>query len=167
MDQYRQLEIKLSQHKSGYKATCKSFPDCSGIGDTQEAALDKLGSSISRFISKVAGKAFKSILLSDRYSEVVLDANSIQKDQYRVFSLDQEADQLSKLFYMRLQVPSENSVPQKNSRDISQLIPDMATEPANPVFPTGNLDIQSVMNKRLQQSNDQEGFMFVFPVSFN
>tara|TARA_A100001015_G_scaffold306081_1_gene399805 strand:- start:1568 stop:1837 length:270 start_codon:yes stop_codon:yes gene_type:complete len=84
MDMFSNLEVSLTLHDEKYKAKSPAFPQCVGIGLTEEAALKSLSRSIARFISKISNEALSSVFLSNRYSEVVLDTTSDDKKQSQV-----------------------------------------------------------------------------------
>ncbi len=88
------FEVTLTQLKTCYKATCSLFPSCKGTGETEQAALQSLSHSISKYIAATLQKSIGAIFASDNYSHVLLRGRS--KKQKRIFSLEPPLPQMPK-----------------------------------------------------------------------
>ncbi|MFC1752635.1 hypothetical protein ACFL96_04490 [Thermoproteota archaeon] len=84
------LEITIVREDAEYSAVCSIFPACIGKGDTEKQALSELGKAISKFLTEVMSESLESLLLSDKYTEVILDAKKTKKKktQKRIFHLN-------------------------------------------------------------------------------
>ncbi len=81
------LEVVIKIENSLYRAHCPEFPKCSGLGATQEEALQKLSASIGRLIGKLARNSIQTLFLSDNYTQVLFDSSDINQQQVRVFTV--------------------------------------------------------------------------------
>ena len=160
MDLLSHLEVNITHDKDSYKATCDVFPKCTGIGETEEAALEKLSLSIARFIGNLAKNTFKTILSSSRYTELILDTSENTKSQRRVFQIDPNIANMTKSLFVK--VKTSNTTLPKEKVDIQTFVNKMDHHSI-----TQMMDSSDTMEKQLQADPDQEGFVFGFPLSFN
>ena len=79
------LEVSITKLKTNYKATCSLFPQCKGVGVSEQLALQSLSTAISRYLAGLAEKAFQTILSSNQYTEVLLQEGS--KEYKKVFPI--------------------------------------------------------------------------------
>lgn len=82
-----QLEIIVSRDKDSYIAKSAEFPSCSGKGETETQAFEKLSASIGRLVSKQVKTSLSQVFNGNKYTEILFDTASRQKEQTRVYSL--------------------------------------------------------------------------------
>jgi len=170
MDTFSSIEVEISVRDNKYEATSATFPHCMGVGDNEEEAIKKLSDAIAQRISGIAKTALKEILLSDRYSEVIIDTTKKHKKQKRIFSLDPMLASLNKTFYIKMnQTNMQNAGTKQMNQDInSLLLPHSAEFLHNQAFPKNEIEPAASINKIISQNNDgQDGIIFGFPLSFN
>ena len=155
------IEIILKKNNGKFRASCTAFPKCKGIASTENEAILKLSESVSRFISKSIQKVFKSIIMSDNYTEILLDTTQKkEKPQKRVFSLDPSILNIQKTFSIKASsVPEPTIGDPHTDYDLYRLQSDTIpiTDSHPPIF--------SVLGKVNQQQPEE--FLFGFPISFN
>lgn len=162
-----QLEVSIKKIKSVYKAKCNAFPKCIGQGKTEKEALSKLGVSISRVVGKMAKTTFDNLVLSDKYTEILLDNSKKGTEQRRVFQLHPQIQSTeSKSFFMKIKLmPPAKQVSDLISEiddDIHDLMdtadfPDQL-HPPRKSHPTGMMAIFG---------NQMEGMVFGLPLNLN
>lgn len=82
------LELLIEKNnKKEFIAKCPMFPKCKGIDLNKEDAINKLCSSITRYISKTTSRFLKEKLLSNNYSEIIINPNKSDTFQHRVIDL--------------------------------------------------------------------------------
>ncbi|MBT5855083.1 hypothetical protein HOH87_00415 [bacterium] len=164
MESFSHLEVDIKKLDTQlYEATCPAFSKCKGSGISANDALKQLSQAIADYISEVAGDAFKTLLTSDQYSEVIIDTTSTKKEQKRVFDLDPSLIQFTKTLAIKVKA-ADLQLPHKISRnDIQELLNPTERGPMS-VAPTGNI-IDPTIQKAAQ--GNPEGFVFGFPLSFN
>lgn len=83
------LEIVVTFQRKRFKAVSPSFPSCQGVGKSEDEAVDKLNTAISRRIADVAKKTLSQIVTSDCLSsEPVENKSSKEKGIRRVYEID-------------------------------------------------------------------------------
>ncbi len=151
------LEVKITLKNDIYRATCDSFPKCSGSGHTQEDALEKLSASISRFVGALVKNTFTKLLKSDRYTELILDTTN-DHQQKRVYPMDPTMSQFTKSVFIR--VKSEENVSKSGPvLDMQSFVKQLDMQ--------RNDDDSDILEKHVQAEGDSENYVFGFPVSFN
>ena len=82
------LELLIEKNnKEEFIAKCPMFPKCKGIDLNKEDAINKLCSSITRYISKTTSRFLKEKLLSNNYSEIIINPKKSDTFQHRVIDL--------------------------------------------------------------------------------
>jgi len=165
MESFSNLEVIITFEKELYKAACPSFPKCTGKGKSESEALVKLSGAISRYISKVSKEAFNRILLSEKYTEVMLDTTEAKKKKL-VFSLEPSLLNIPKSLSIKMK-PAEFPV-SGVKKDIRQLFQN--SEVAN----NGGMMSESFGDPLtggafggISYQTNQAGIVFGFPLSFN
>ena len=153
-----QLEVKILFKQNMYKATCDTFPKCSGAGSTESEALDKLSHSISRFIGSLVKNTFKNLLNSDRYTELILDTTE-KNQQKRVYPIDPAMKQVAKSVLIKVKA-NEKTSSADSVLDIKTFVKQLDT-------PRHDDEDSDILEKNLQTETDSDNFVFGFPLSFN
>jgi predicted RNase H-like HicB family nuclease len=155
------LEIVITNKESKYKATSPSFPKCKGFGTTEKEAIQKLSKSISRHISNITNDILKSILLSDSYTEIILDTSKKNKEHRRVFNLDPFNRILSAGSLSGISPDQMSMITKDNKKDIK----DFFQQKEMDFF--GQESSFAFLDDPVSNNNSQDGFVFGFPVSLN
>jgi hypothetical protein len=84
------LEIVVTFQRKRFKAVSPSFPNCQGIGKSEDEAVDKLGTAISKRIADVAKQTLSQIVTSDFLSSEPIETTEKTKVKgtRRVYELD-------------------------------------------------------------------------------
>ena len=175
------FEVIIKKLDDGFLATSISFPKCKGVGETQDAALEKLSNSIGNYISRMAKKSFKELLNSNTYSEVLFDhSNDESTNQKRVYSLNPTQQNLQKTAWLKLNSAAdmqENLIFEHKDELVEFMesaidhIHDGTTKLAAPPSKDAIQKMMSpnslaaIIGKLAGQNND--GYLFGFPLSFN
>ena len=163
MHSHHNLEVIIRQNESMFEALCSAFPKCIGRGITQDESLANLSESIAGFITSVATESFQSILLSNKYTEVLLDVSKKDKEQRRVYNLDPTVASFHKTVLFKIKPLQEPQIlPTEINNDINTLF-----QPREPITHSGDpiANITTIIARIVPQN--QEGFGFGFPLSFN
>lgn len=154
------LEVNITFKNNMYRATCDTFPKCSGAGKTQEEALEKLSASISRFVGALVKNTFTGLLNSDRYTELILDTTS-DNQQKRVYPMDPAMNQFTKSMFIRVKAQ------EKESKSAGNATPILDMQSFVKQLDTRHDDDSDILEKHLQAEGDSENYVFGFPLSFN
>ena len=166
MDSEMQLEVIITSDNTEYRAICPSFPPCEGIGETEQIALEKLSKSITRYISKLTKKTVQSILLSDNYTDLILESNNEIQEQRRVFTVNNAALQKQKRLLLKLHSLPEMEKLSENKKQPIEFIIDSFQDNRESDFLSPPQLIENLINT-IKQPRQEEGFTFGFPISFN
>ena len=132
------LELIIQQDKDKkFQAKCPLFPKCKGNGDNKDEAIQKLCTSISRYISKTTSSFIKDKLLSNDYSEIVIDPSKKETEsfQHRIIDLLPESKKSNKhkIFLKTIDQYSQNQENEfdpnnKLTKNITQELDESADE---------------------------------------
>jgi predicted RNase H-like HicB family nuclease len=163
MDINGKFEIVITVKKSRYKATSPAFPNCKGFGNTEKEAIEKLTKSISKHISGITENMLNKVLLSDTYTEIVLDSSKNNHEERRVFNLDQLQFAIQNVD-IKSKTPFDPILkhPKFTERDIKDLLPSLSQD--MDIFDANNYMPYSNVNS---QNNYHDGILFGFSVSLN
>ena len=86
------LEIVVTSKRKRFKAVSPAFPSCQGVGKSEDEAVEKLNTAISKRIADVAKKTLTQIVTSEcLLSEPVVSKSSNAKGTRRVYEIDATA----------------------------------------------------------------------------
>jgi predicted RNase H-like HicB family nuclease len=121
-----QLEIVITKLKTRYKATCALFPDCKGVGSSEEKALTDLSVSISKCIASLTQKSLDSLFSSHHFDKILLDGTSQKRKQTRYFQLDPAFTHINNHFVLKYKTDIQPpALPKLPDNDIVQFFDDM------------------------------------------
>ncbi|MCP4050325.1 MAG: hypothetical protein GY730_06435 [bacterium] len=151
------LEIIITFGETKYKAVCPAFPSCKGIGVTEKEALLKLSRSIARHINRSTRSLLENIILSDAYTEIIMDTTKNKKEHRRVFDFDLTSFGKSK--EVSIKCKKMPDIMPKIDNDIQSLF-NMMDEGA------ANLKHADTYPRQPSPGNHDE-FLFGFPLNLN
>ena len=162
-----------------YRATCKLFPGCKGIGATKQEALNKLARSISIMVSKMIKTTLTDTFNSKHYTEVLFDQTQEPNQQSMVFNLNKENNVFPTSFLFRLS-SFANSDDEDLYADHNQSLSNDMTEDDIDTYEfkyspskgdiAGDMIENDIYDQFLHQNksnNDPDSYVFGFPLSFN
>ena len=125
------LEVIIVKEDEMYTASAPSFPECLGIGSTEEEALKDLGDSISIFLEEVIEETIHKILQSKANTEIMVDPSKKRTVKRKIINLTdienkQEIDNKKTVF--RMNVPVKKDLPFKKEQNPFM---EMVIKPAN------------------------------------
>jgi hypothetical protein len=158
------IEVIVTKMKTRFKAICPLFPECKGIGSTEEKALLDLSKQMSKQISKMVEDNLGGLLTSTRYTEVLLDITSPQKQQRRVFHT-QNLMRAPNMVDLKVKVNlSETKAILKKNNELDRILNEMEEIIISDAFPgrqTQEMDVYS------DPQAEEDVFGFGVPMSFN
>ncbi len=126
MDSQNHLDVTITKLKTRFKATCTLFPECKGVGESEEKALLNLSHSISAFIANLTQKSIETLFQSNNFESVFLDSTAAKKKQTKRFKLDPALSHLNNHFVLKYKTnvkpPKAEPLPEN---DIVQFFRDM------------------------------------------
>lgn len=163
------LEVTFTAKENGIEARCSAFPECKGIGLTEEDALKRLSQSIGQQVGRLTTQSLSETFLSEGYTDVVTDPFNRQNEKKRLFGIGNEKS-LGKNMVLKLKPMPQISKKAKASRDISQLF-DAATQhlQTTPMNPQQEIEekVLGGLLSALNQMDPPENLGFGFPISYN
>ncbi len=164
MRQFSKLEVVITQKGKQYEAICEAFPKCTGMAASQEGALEALCDAIAGFVGDVTRSTFKSILLAQNYTQVLLDGSKKSKRQHRIFSL--EAGIKNPMIAFKVKpLPEHLEMPQPSMSDfeMAEFVAPNESSHSRGFHQGENI---AVMTK-IPLPSYPEGCFFGFPLNFN
>ena len=150
------LEVKITLIQNTYKATCTTFPKCSGSGLSESEALEKLSASISRLVGSLVKNTFKKLLGSNRYTELILDTTEANQ-QKRIYPMDPTMKQVAKSVVIK--VKANDTLSSDSVLDIQSFVKQLDLHRQD--------EDADNLEKHLKTESDSDNFVFGFPLSFN
>ncbi|MBT3261324.1 hypothetical protein HOC37_05550 [bacterium] len=158
------LEVIFKYHKSKISAFCTAFPNCKGAGEDKKTALHNLSKSIAKFVSQLTEKKIKEILLSENYSEVILDvSHKNTKEEKKIFYLNSPLiNHINNS--MLLKIKTSAITESLDNLNINETLDEKQSYAEELDLSAYNID-----NKKTNRLliNNQEDMYFGFPLSFN
>ena len=105
------IDVIITKEDEFFKATTPLFPKCKGVGTNEQDALLKLANSISNHVRRTTKKQMETLLLSKRFSEVIIDPAKKDTMQHKMFELGPESN--SQKFNVFVKFSPFNSPPSK------------------------------------------------------
>lgn len=159
-------EIKLEKDKDVFIASCALFPNLKATGETEEIALENLATEISESLTKAIHKVIKKMLSSENYTEIIFDHTEEKPTQSRYYSLD-TLPAASKSIVLKLDSVEKDDKKSNQSKLLNIINKDPSLLKG---FMSSNVaqdDSGSIQTLQRLLQNEDEGFSFGFPVSFN
>lgn len=116
------IEIIVTKLRTRFRAECPLFPQCKGVGPTEEKALLQLSSAIAKMIGKLSKDNLSTLFLSDRYTEVLLDSTKPNKEQHKIYTLDKKSQPKGFMLKYKSKLPEINPTEPEIQRDVQRLI---------------------------------------------
>ncbi len=164
------LEIKFEKNieTGNYRATCVEFPNCEGIGSTQDLALKALGKSMIKILMGSMETMMTNLLFKNNFTEIILDTTESKTVQKRIYSLDPRVTKANKSVLVQLDKFSTTNPEQTELSDIVNLM-QKETVSVSHLLKSQLRDESSAIQtlEQLLQQDDADGFAFGFPISFN
>lgn len=165
------LEVIITNKDDQFRASCPTFPKCKGIGTTEDAAIEKLVKSISRFIGKSAEKTLATVFEASNYTEIVFDNTESKKEQKKIFNLDPGTSSSQKDINFKYDQPAElvDLYGKEPENDINQFLNLTAAQSIESKFANPQI-MQSSTNKtpyEMPLENNPDNFMFGIMLSLN
>lgn len=171
------LEVIIVKEDDMYTASAPSFPECLGIGATEEEALKDLGDSITIFLEEVIDETIHKILKSKANTEIMVDPakkRTVKRKIINLQDIENKQENESKKTIFRMKVPVKKDLPFKKEQNPFM---EMVIKPAsisdldmlnlnqgNNI--SGILDATSSFSTSFPQ-DFPEGIMLGFPVNLN
>lgn len=161
------IEIIIKKFKTRVQATSPLFPGCKGSGKTEEEACVNLTRAISRHIAKVTEESLKVIMLSNRYTEVIVDATKHGKEHRKVFPISSSVIQLQQAILLRMKTQALPQSPlNQTEKDIHVLFQEMQQEAV--CATQSSKGIEAILEKIVEEAvASQDHFIVGFPLSLN
>lgn len=164
------LEVKFEKNleTGNYRATCVEFPNCEGIGSTQDLALKALSKNMIKTLMVSMETMMNSVLFKNDFTEIILDATESKTVQKRIYSLDPRLKKVNQSVLVHLDKFSVENSEQTELSDIINLM-QKETVSVNQLLRSRLKDDTSAIQTldQLLQQDDADSFAFGFPISFN
>ena len=158
-------EVSLTKKQQEYEAKCLLCPTLVGKGKTEEEALNHLAKEITANLIHSIEALVTKMFNSNNYTEILFDHTTETPSQNRFYTID-PAFSATKSFILKLdQVNKEKKDEQNNL--ISSLINKDLSVLKNLMPSVSSDDGGSIQTLQKLIQNEDEGFSFGFPVSFN
>ena len=151
------IDIIIKQHLDGYIAESPMFPNCSGYGKTERTALRRLAIQIGNTIGKTSKAMFQELLMSDNYTNLILNspltANELGENK-RIYPLFSKHQAMVKMVEIKL--PSLNTTH-----------PNILMVNYDEIEQNAAKRYQHSISNHESEDDDNQGYSFGFPISFN
>lgn len=166
------LEVIIVKEEDMYTASAPSFPECLGIGTTEEEALKDLGDSISIFLEEIIEETIHKILKTKANSEIMVDPKrkrTVKRKVINLLDVENKNAQDKKKMVFRINVPIKKDLPLKKEK---HPFIEMVIKPVPQDMDTLSLDQNNIADIATSfsipfASDLPEGMMLGFPVNLN
>ena len=159
------FDISITKTKQGAEASCLLFPNLIGKGKTEEIALENLAKKITMTLTSSIEQLVSKVFKSNNYTEIVFDHTKEVPTQNRFYTMD-SSFLATKSFVLKLDQAGKGG--QENNKKLLENIISKEFSLLKNLMPNVGSDEQGptqTLQKLIQ--NEDEGFSFGFPVSFN
>lgn len=170
------LEIIIVKEEDMYTASAPSFPECLGIGSTEEDSLKDLGDSISIFLEEVIEETIHKILQAKANTEIMVDPSKKRTVKRKIINLtdiENKNEPENKKLIFKMKVPVRKDLPSKKEQNPFM---EMIIKPAS----FSDMDMLNLNQNSISSIIDSassfgapypqdfpEGMMLGFPVNLN
>lgn len=166
------LEVIIVKEEDMYTASAPSFPECLGIGTTEEEALKDLGDSISIFLEEIIEETIHKILKTKANSEIMVDPKrkrTVKRKVINLLDVENKNKQDKKKMVFRINVPIRKDLPSKKEQNP---FVEMIIKPLSQDVDALNLDHNNIVDITNSlsipfASDLPEGMTLGFPVNLN
>lgn len=167
------LEVIIVKEEDMYTASAPTFPECLGIGVTEEEALKDLGDSISIFLEEIIEETIHKILKTKANSEIMVDPKkkrTVKRKVINLMDVENTNAQDKKKMIFRVNVPIKKDLPLKKEHlPFIEMVIKPVTQDIEPLNLDQNNNIADIANSfNMPFASDlPEGMMLGFPVNLN